>query len=500
MKHTHTDPSITEGEEHLYQYNRIRFWLNGQAITEEIPPAQTTLEYLHQTQQLFGTKCSCNEGDCGACTVVIASVREGRIVYEAVNSCLFNAAKLHGKHLITVEGIGTPDSLHPIQTALLDFHGTQCGYCTPGFVMSLFALLASHRNPDQETILAALEGNLCRCTGYDSILKAASYLAGKYAPEQIVPQWCRALEPALLSFHEPAECVSRSSARLYPCQKYCLPRSLSEFDALREQEPDAILISGGTDIMVQMNIQRRHYPVLIDLSCLSGLDGITETAEGILIGANVSYSQLLESTLIKAKLPALQEIIRIIASKQIRNFATLVGNIANASPIGDSLPLLLVLGAFLHLHSRQGERILPLQDFFLAYRQTALQSDELITGIHIPFPPQGVFIRTLKAAKRNAVDISSVSTAVLIHEEAGIIRQTDLACGGVAAIPKLSLQFRKAMLNMELQGLHPEPIADFVAKEFTPISDVRGSSDYRSRALRNQVLKYLNEFLQGRKP
>lgn len=484
---------------HGYQYNRISFWLNGQPLRADIPPAQTTLEFLQHSQRLFGTKCSCNEGDCGACTVVVASAREGRIAYEAVNSCLYNAAKLHGKHLITIEGLGSPDNLHPIQKAMLEMHATQCGYCTPGFVMSMFALFATHANPSEESILSALEGNLCRCTGYDSILKAARIISTTCPPQDIVPDWCRALEPAISSFQTPPEYVSRLSERLFPCQGYYLPETLAEYSDLIRNNKDCTLVNGGTDIMVQMNIQRREYPLLLDLSRIKELNGIVVGAEELRIGANVTYSELHASAGVCAALPCLESLLKQVASLQIRNFATLAGNVANASPIGDTLPLLLVLDAVLVLFSAKGERRLPLKDFFLDYRKTALLQGEIIKELLLPIPPKTSFIRSTKAAKRKAVDISAVVSAIRIEVQQGKIRSAALALGGVAPVPLLSKQFYKAMLNMELQGLHPAPIADFVAREFSPISDVRGSEHYRSLLIRNQVFQYLTEFLDGRR-
>ncbi|MBW6513542.1 MAG: FAD binding domain-containing protein [Candidatus Syntrophosphaera sp.] len=497
MNKTDNPSLLNEASGRAYQYNRVRFWLNGKPFRAEIPPAQTTLEFLQQNAQLYGTKCSCNEGDCGACTVVLARVRDGAVRYEAVNSCLYNAARLHGKHLITVEGLGTPDKLHPIQQAMLDFHSTQCGYCSPGFVMSLFALLASVLHPSEAEILAALEGNLCRCTGYDSILQAARFMADKFAPDEIVPDWCRALEKEVLAFQGPSGSVEKIGVPLRHCRKYHLPSTLEDLATLLHQEPEHTIINGGTDIMVQMNVQRRQYPVLIDLSALPGLDRVESGPDGISIGANATYSDLLCSEAISSSLPVLQDLIMLVASRQIRNFATLSGNIANASPIGDTLPLLLALEASLVLYSSSGERKLPLRGFFLDYRKTALRPDEIIKSILIPLPPQSAFLRSLKAAKRKAVDISSVVSAVRIEERDGRICFAELALGGVAPVPKLSRQFHNALANMELQGLHPSEIADFVAAEFQPISDVRGSDAYRSKLIRNHVLKYLREFLEG---
>lgn len=482
-----------------YLYNRVSFWLNGIAVTADIPPAQTTLDYLHATRTMWGTKCSCNEGDCGACTVVIARVVDGKVVYEAINSCLYTAARLHGKHLITIEGLGTPEVLHPIQKALLDYHGSQCGYCTPGFVMSLFALFAESGNFSKERILAALEGNLCRCTGYTSILEAAQHIAATCDRRDIVPLWCDGLEATLLAFHKPIQMITVQAGKLYPSREYHVPESREHLFELMEKYPRHTLIAGGTDVMVQMNIQRRKYPVLIDISALPDMDRVELIHGEICIGANVTYSYLQEHPLLAEHLPVLRDWIGLIASRQIRNFGTLAGNIANASPIGDSMPLLLVLEASVLLASRNGERLLPLKDFFLDYRKTALKEGEIISGVRIPLPAAGAFIRARKAAKRRAVDISGVASATRIELGAdGRIAKAYLGLGGVAAVPRLSIQYRKAMQDMELQGLHVREIADYVAAEFDPISDVRGSADYRRKVIRNHVIAYLEEFLEGR--
>ncbi len=482
-----------------YNYARISFWLNGKPHSAEIAPAQTTMDFLHHGLRLFGTKCSCNEGDCGACTVVVASAREGKIFYEAVTSCLYNAAKLHGKHLITVEGLGTPEDLHPIQRVMLEHHSTQCGYCSPGFVMSLFALLAMNAHPSREEILCALEGNLCRCTGYDSILQAARDLAQNYTAERIVPPWCRAVEPEIFAFRQKAEHSQKTGGPLRHSQNYLLPGNLEELAKITAEHEDFTFITGGTDIMVQMNVRRKGFPLLIDLGAIAGLELISFTREGIRIGANVTYSMLLQSGIVKTDLPVLHELVKHVASTQIRNFATLAGNIANASPIGDTLPLLLALNASLELWSAAGERKLPLSEFYLDYRQTALRQGEIITAALIPVPRRDVFVKTIKAAKRKAVDISSVVTAVRLETENGKVTTARLAVGGVAAVPKLSIKFLKAMHNMELQGLHAAEIADYVAAEFEPLSDVRGSREYRSKLVRNHVFAYLREFLAGRR-
>lgn len=482
-----------------YIYNRISFYMNGKAVSADLPPAITTLDYINISCGLYGTKCSCNEGDCGACTVVIAYVREGAVWYEAINSCLYPAAKLHGKHLITIEALGSPDNLHPIQEAMLRHHSTQCGYCSPGFVMSAFALFATKLKPSREEILAALEGNLCRCTGYESILKAMEELSGSQSPEKIVPAWARAIEPQLFTFKTSPEYVKTDSASLHSAHAYHLPATLEETFSLLDQYPEARIINGGTDIMVQVNIARLKIPVLIDISTMDALRKVTLKPDGVHIGAAITYSDLENSGIIKTDLPWLLELTKLLASRQIRNFGSLSGNIANASPIGDSLPLLLVLDASLLLASKASERQIPLKEFFLSYKKTALAAGELIKEVVIPIPARDAYIKFTKGAKRKSVDISAIASGIFVEQDAdGIINTARLALGGAAEIPRLSVNFG-TITGKKLPDIDPQELASQVAAEFQPISDVRGSADYRSTLIRNHVLKYLDD-LKRRQP
>lgn len=477
--------------------NQIIYFLNGQKLTDIIPAGLSTLNYLNKQKHLYGTKCSCNEGDCGACTVVIAYPKDGNIVYEAINSCLYPAAKLHGRHLITIEGLGSPDKLHPIQQAMLDFHGTQCGYCTPGFVMSMFALFATFEHPERETIYQTLEGNLCRCTGYKSILEAAEYIGKNYLPQAIVPDWCRALETQLLSFSEPARMLLTEGENRQLVQRYHLPEDTKALFDILQQEPEAMLIAGGTDLMVQMNIARKEFPLLVDLSRIGDLQRLYLQKDGLHIGAMVSYATLQNSEPVRTEYPALHKLIFQIASQQIRNFGTLGGNIANASPIGDSLPLLMALDATLLLQTRLEIRLLPIREFFLAYRKTALQKGEIIREIIIPPQKDNSYISSIKSAKRKSVDISAVVTAVCIEHELGFIKSATLALGGVASTPVLSESFSKLLQHKPIDSLDASTIGKAVAAEFKPITDVRGSAIYRSRLIANHLKIYLGELPKG---
>ncbi|PKN73581.1 MAG: xanthine dehydrogenase [Candidatus Cloacimonetes bacterium HGW-Cloacimonetes-3] len=477
--------------------NRITFYLNGKLVTETIPAGLSTLDWLNQTKHMFGTKCSCNEGDCGACTVVLAYPRDGSIVYEAINSCLYPAAKLHGRHLITIEAVGEPDKLHPIQQALLEHHGTQCGYCTPGFVMSMFAMFATITHPDKETIFSALEGNLCRCTGYQSILEAAEEVSEGHTPQDIVPEWCRQVEEQLISFKEPAEMqvINTPSPRLV--QRYLVPEDFNRLFDYFAMEPEAVFIAGGTDIMVQMNISRKAFPVLIDLSRIPHLQRLYLQKDGLHIGAGITYSQLLDSGIVKSDYPMLHHLISQIASQQIRNFGTLAGNIANASPIGDSLPALLAMDATLSLQSELEVRSIPLREFFLGYRQTALRKGEIIREVILPVMPAGAYLNCLKSAKRKSVDISAVITAIKVEASGGVISSAVLALGGVAATPVISKLFPGLVQGHETHNLDIQAIARVVAGEFIPISDVRGGAEYRSTLIAKHIEIYLEELKGG---
>ena len=477
-------------ETHL---NHITFYLNGKRTSEDIPACISTLDWLHLNKQMYGTKCSCNEGDCGACTVVIAFPFEGIITYRAINSCLYPAAKLHGKHLITIESLGTPENLHPIQQVLLKHHSLQCGYCTPGFVMSLFALFAMHSAPEKDTILAALEGNLCRCGAYHSILQAAEELSTKFSPQEIVPEWCRKIEQDLYSFNKRDIMLLSKTDIPYQVNSYLLPETAKQLFDFYAEHPDAVIISGGTDIMVQKNIDRKVFPVLIDITNIPELNRLYLRQDGLHIGSAVTYTQLFESGIVKTDYPTLHKLLSQIASQQIRNLGTLGGNIANASPVGDTLPLLLVLNTSLWLQSVLEIRQLPLKDFFVSYRKTAIKNGEIIKEIIIPPVKNNNYIKFTKTAKSKSVDISSVITAVNIEYKEGLIINAALALGGVSALPVLSQKFTELIIGKNLNSINIEAIIREVEKEFEPLTDVRGTALYRKGLIRNHILLYLQE-------
>ena len=479
----------------------IRFWLNGRPQTVSVAPGLTTLELLNDRLSLHGTKSSCNEGDCGACTVLIGQSKDGKISYQAVNSCLYPAFRLHGRHLITVEGIAEDKSLHPVQTALLDEHGTQCGFCTPGFVMSMLGLFLNNANPSSEDILAALEGNLCRCTGYDSIFKAALLLKKRLDTKQeLLPAALRKVEK-LMGKPEPVQFKEKDNREGYATLQCFLPASLNELwktvNTL-SKEGNYKFLAGGTDLMVLANIQHIRPQSLIELGGISELDGISLLRDNLSIGANVTLTQLQNDKHVQKHYPLLVKAIEQMASTQIRNSATLAGNIANASPVADGATTLLALNASVVLASAKNDRIVRLAEFYHAYKQTALKQDEIIKAVLLPLPDKTEqFCSFVKSAKRQAVDISGVVSALVLQHKNDKIISAALSFGGVAAYPALAVKTSSFLKGKKLSPELIEQAADLAQKEFKPISDIRGSQQYRSLLIKNHVIKHLKDFMES---
>ncbi|MBW6515932.1 MAG: FAD binding domain-containing protein [Candidatus Cloacimonetes bacterium] len=475
---------------------RIKFILNGVEKSIIVPPGITLLDMLHNKLNLYGTKSTCNEGDCGSCTVIIGKREDDKIIYQAVNSCLYPAVRIHNKHLITIEGIGTPDKLHPIQEALLDHHGTQCGYCTPGFVMALLALFMHNQNPERSDIFKALEGNLCRCTGYDAIFQATMHLRGKLETgNSLLPAKLSGAEEKIGKLDETVEEIVQENRELLGTIGYLQPKTINELLQFLQKfhsTEEYGLINGATDLLVQANVNRMYRPWLIDITEIPELRSIKNEGDKIAIGATVVLSEIAKSQIIQEHLPVFIKTITLIASEQIRNLATLAGNIGNASPVADTPPVLMVLDAELELTSADGKRLVKLGDYYLDYKKTALKQGEFISRIIIPKSQNGFYYHDMqKAAKRRAVDISSVNSAISILIIDERIENVGIAFGGVAPYPALA---KKTMSLIEGRQLEPEwfaEAAETAVSEFTPISDVRGREDYRRVLIRNQMMNYL---------
>ncbi|QJQ96598.1 MULTISPECIES: xanthine dehydrogenase small subunit [Halomonadaceae] len=459
----------------------IDFHLNGRRHCADVAPDLSLLELLRTHLNQTGTKEGCASGDCGACTVAIGEPDdEGRLIYQTANACIVPAHQVHGCHLVTVEGLARGDALHPAQAAMVECHASQCGFCTPGIVMSLFTLHEAQRHQPapltQERLEATLGGNLCRCTGYRPIRDAA--LSMEHHPDTH-PLW--ADDPELpikvARLHQAPSPEHAFQGR------YGVPRSLEELREFKRVRPQARLVAGATDLWLESTQQLKVLDDIIDVRQVPELTAIEETDEGWWIGAAVTLSRL--ETLLETHFPAFAHLLHRFASQQIRNRATLGGNIANASPIGDSPPVLLALDAHLRLDGAQGERELPLNDFFLDYRVTALEESEFIRAIFLPRRDDTQALKVWKLSKRREDDISAVLAAFAWRLEEGVMRDVRLAFGGMAAIPR-----RAPDAEAALEGMPPSREAFEAAKaalrgELQPLSDVRGSAEYRLLAACN---------------
>jgi xanthine dehydrogenase small subunit len=444
------------------------FLLNGAPrFLGDAEPGRTVLEHLRLTERLTATKEGCAEGDCGACTVVLARPQGETLKFEAVNACIMLARELQGCAVITAEGLADGGTPHAVQSAIVENHASQCGFCTPGIVMSLYAFAQSPAPlPEErlEKIQDALAGNLCRCTGYRPIIDAA--LSLPHMPDPRIAPW-RDMLAALPS----ARTVLR-------------PENFVELAAAVSAHPGARLLAGGTDLGVGI-AKYGHVPeTLISLAHVEGLDDIEAGADALHIGATATYTEILP--FLEDKFPAFAAMVRRLGSVQIRNLGTMGGNLCNASPIGDSAPCLLALGATIHLGSASGTRVMMLEDFFIDYRKTALASGEFLRAIAIPYLEPGEVFRTYKLAKRYDQDISTLSAAFVATFETGRITAIRAAFGGMAATPKRAYHLEAALLA----GADP---AAALEKDFQPLTDFRATAAYRVRAAANLVQKFLAE-------
>jgi xanthine dehydrogenase small subunit len=443
----------------------INFELNGEVRRiSDLDPHTTLLSYLRR-EGLTAAKEGCAEGECGACAVVIVEYdQKGLPAYASVNACLVLLPSLDGQRVWTVEGMGSKEALHPVQEALVQAGASQCGYCTPGFVASLFAHY--YREPRDE-VHEALSGNLCRCTGYRPILEAAQALPKPSSSDPFV-QALRTAQPS-------------SRALRYQTRKvrFDRPSDLDEALALREAYPDAQLIAGGTDAVVDVNRNGTRYEHWILLDGVAALRTLEEDDTHLTLGAGLTFAEL--SRALCGRVPLLDQLFPLFASLLVRTRATLGGNLATASPVGDSAPVLLALDAAVLLASSVSQRSVPIARFFTGYRQTALWPQELIAGVRIP-KAQPTHARFYKVAKRAIDDISSVAAAFALTVSDGVVSHARLAFGGVAPTPVRAFSAEAMLLG---QALTPGVCAQIRAElegTFAPISDHRASAAYR-RAL-----------------
>ncbi len=447
------------------QTGQITFLLNGDpVIASDISPTTTLLDWLREGRGLKGTKEGCNEGDCGACTVMVTDAEGAR----AVNACILFLPQLHGKAVRTVEGIAGPDgALHPVQQAMVDLHGSQCGFCTPGFVVSMACAHLNGRT-DHDDVLA---GNLCRCTGYAPIVRAA-----EAAASEPVPDWM-------------TEDLSKLGELAAPEGDMALPRSSDDLAQWYAAHPDATLVGGATDVGLWVTKALRDLKELAFLNGVADLKYVDIGEDAVEIGAVTSLTDV--GAAMADLHPSFAEMIRRYGSTQVRNAATIGGNIANGSPIGDSPPALIALGATLHLRKGDARRSLPLEEFFIEYGKQDRAKGEFVEAVSFPRQPDR--LRCYKLSKRFDQDISAVCGCFNITVEDGMVTAARIAFGGMAGTPKRAAAVEAAITGKPWTQDTVDAAADAWAQDYSPLSDMRASAAYRLETARNMLTRYFLE-------
>lgn len=483
----------------------LRFLLNGEPVeVTHLPPQTTLLEYLRDAAQLTGTKEGCAEGDCGACTVVLAEAApgSGALRWKAVNACIRLLPSVAGKAVFTVEALRAADgSLHPVQQALVDHHGSQCGFCTPGFAMSLFGLYKNAYRPAREDVCNALSGNLCRCTGYRPILDAADAMYDAPCADA-APGWqacgrdARGATPvttdesalaARLAELAPAGAAGYAAAG----GRWWAPRDVDTLATLVEANPRALLVAGATDVGLWITKHLRDLPLIIHTGEVAELGRIEGDSRHLVIGAAVSLADAFAA--LDASWPELAESWQRFASVPIRNSGTLGGNVANGSPIGDSMPALIALGATVTLRRGARVRDLPLEALYLAYRKNALEPGEFVTAVRVPRRRPGLLLRAYKISKRYDQDISAVFACFALDLADDRVAAVRIGCGGVAGTPVRARATEAALTDQPWSFATADAAAAILEGEFTPIDDMRATATYRRRVLGNLLRRFALE-------
>ena len=451
-------------------------------------PNETILSYIRSKLKKTGTKEGCAEGGCGACTVVIGELKKNNIVYKAINSCIAFTTSLEGKQLLVVEDLMLKNgSLHPVQSAMVNYHGSQCGFCTPGFVMSLFAMYKNNTSYDKKTIEDSISGNLCRCTGYRPIIDAAKSLKNSKS-DQFKKNKNKTI--VLLKKIRPKNILISNENK-----RYFAPRTVNELKKIIKKYPNLDFFSGGTDMSLVVTKQRKDLENILYLNSIDELNYIKENNKYIEVGATTSLRTF--EQFIKKYYSDFNTILKRYGSVQIRNVATIAGNIATASPIGDSLPLLLSLDASIVLESFDKKIILPLKNFFISYRKTRLKQGQFISSIRIPIFKKNIF-KAYKISKRIDDDISSVCASFNLAIVNNKITNIKIAYGGMAAIPKRAIYCEKMLLNTNFSEDIIIKAQKSLEKDFQPIDDMRASKNYRMEVAKNLLMKCFIEIKKNK--
>jgi xanthine dehydrogenase small subunit len=459
--------------------DKITFILNGKKTeVDGLPPVTTLLQYLRENAHLTGTKEGCAEGDCGACTVAVGRCQGGKTVYESLNACIAFLPTMDGREIVTVEGLKSKDgALNPVQNAMVACHGSQCGFCTPGFVMALSTLMDTCKNAGDVEIQDAIAGNLCRCTGYRPILDAAR--EANKSKDRRLPAHPKELEK-----------LQREQVFAYEAAggKFFAPVTVLELAELCRDYPAATLLAGGTDVGLWVTKFHMDLPVIIYTGNVMELHNIEETADELEIGAAASYSAAFAAL---AKFdPSLEDLLRRFASVHIRNAGTVGGNIANGSPIGDGPPPLIALKARLVLRSTKGARVLALEDFFLAYKKQDRQPGEFVERVVVPKKPASVLFRTYKISKRFDQDISAVCGAFALDVKQGKIAEARVVFGGMAGTPHRAAKAEAALKGQPWNEATLTMAQAALAADYTPMTDMRASAKYRMDVAQNLLKRF----------
>jgi xanthine dehydrogenase small subunit len=465
----------------------VQFLRRGRVVPHTVPnPMQTVLDYLRLDEKSKGTKEGCNEGDCGACTVTIGSLKHGKLVFEPANACILLMGQLDGKELITVDDLAVDGTLHAVQQAMVDLHGSQCGFCTPGIVMSLFTLFHSAETVTRQGIEDALAGNLCRCTGYRPIIDAAFKALHGARTDSFTAR--RADTISTLQALTARGDVFAGDARSF----VAVPKSEEELLRLADVHKDAVIVSGATDVGLWITKQLRVMPKLIFTHGVEALHHMVDHGDHLTIGAAATYAEA--TSMLAAVHADIGETIRRIGSVQVRASGTIGGNIANGSPIGDTPPLLIALGATLVLRSAQGERRLPLEDFFVAYGKQDRKAGELVWAIDVPKLKAQEHFCAYKISKRFDQDISAIMAAFRFTIDGKRISSARLAFGGMAATPKCAARTEAALAGAAVNDPRSWQAAIIaLAEDFQPLTDMRASASYRLTVAQNLLRKALLE-------
>ncbi len=468
--------------------SHIQFLRRGKVVRlDGAAPSLTLLDHLRLSERSMGTKEGCAEGDCGACTVVLRRLVGGRLVYSPVNACIVLAGQADGSEVIAVDDLAA-GGLHPVQRAMVDLHGSQCGFCTPGFVMSLFALFHDRDRGvlTRDEVNDTIAGNLCRCTGYRPIVDAAFASCAGDGRDRFTDQEPE-IAAALAHLDDGDDLFAGTGERFFAA-----PASIEALAALYSTHPDAVLVAGATDVGLWVTKQMRDLGKIIWLGRVKGLDTISDGAQAVTFGATVTHTAA--APYLAAIDPDLGELLRRFASKQVRNVGTLGGNIANGSPIGDTPPALIALGATLVLQRGAATRELALEDFFIAYGRQRREASEFVRAVHVPKLAAGEAFRCYKVSKRFDQDISAVMGAFKLRIEGGRIGAARIAFGGMAATPKRAKAAETALVGADLADSAAADIAcEKLGSDFAPITDQRAGASYRMQVARGLLRKALIE-------